>query len=430
MGLESPAVPPHPAVLVTLPHSEQRRARPAATSVTPWTAARPTENPHPPIRRRYRRTVRRRLALPARLQDDLDRATPPTRDRRLGGLPPDSRCSAPEPVNFETRPERGKRPSSHVPTGRRAFRSARILARGPRQICYYVRDGLDGLRSKREPQVGNPQSYRSGPFIRRCVEWLLRCRTPSKICVSRAQPIVRGSGKPCRPSIRTRLRSLIEYQRRRQWQTGFGLAHTSAATTAALAIGHRSGACAVGVSGVGQGDAVEPAAGTALPAGTRPVVLVNAFGTVAVDGALVDRGSYAVAELASGCGCCTLSAPMQESLLDHERPDTIPDRDHRPIRIGGVISPRRYRTDRAAVQVIHPRIRNHGMIEGFRFGHDAADAASAVAAPPLRVARVRSVEQVERALVPHHVRSHTVEIFRTTSIVDAAGCNRIGSSHS
>ena len=113
--VESPAVPPDRPVLVTLPRSAQRRARPAATSATPWTAARPTGNPHPPIRRRYRRTARRRLALPGRLQGDLDRATPPTRARRFGGLPPDSRCSAPEPVNFETRPERGNRPSSHVP---------------------------------------------------------------------------------------------------------------------------------------------------------------------------------------------------------------------------------------------------------------------------------------------------------------------------
>ena len=64
----------------------------------------------------------------------------------------------------------------------------------------------------------------------------------------------------------------------------------------------------------------------ALPAGTRPAVVVNDFGAVAVDGALVDRGSYAVAELASGCVCCTLSAPMQEALselLDEEQPDTI-----------------------------------------------------------------------------------------------------------
>ncbi|MDE0218793.1 MAG: GTP-binding protein [Spirochaetaceae bacterium] len=64
----------------------------------------------------------------------------------------------------------------------------------------------------------------------------------------------------------------------------------------------------------------------ALPPGTRPAVVVNDFGAVAVDGALVDRGSYAVAELASGCVCCTLSAPMQEALaalLDDEEPDVI-----------------------------------------------------------------------------------------------------------
>ena len=64
----------------------------------------------------------------------------------------------------------------------------------------------------------------------------------------------------------------------------------------------------------------------ALPAGTKPAVVVNDFGAVPVDGALVDRGSYAVAELASGCVCCTLSAPMQDALaelLDDEEPDTI-----------------------------------------------------------------------------------------------------------
>ena len=65
----------------------------------------------------------------------------------------------------------------------------------------------------------------------------------------------------------------------------------------------------------------------AAPAtGTRPAIVVNDFGAVAVDGALVDRGSYAVAELASGCVCCTLSAPMQDALaalLDDEEPDVI-----------------------------------------------------------------------------------------------------------
>ena len=64
----------------------------------------------------------------------------------------------------------------------------------------------------------------------------------------------------------------------------------------------------------------------ALPAGTRPAIVVNDFGAVTVDGALVDRDRYAVAELASGCVCCTLSAPLQEALsalLEDEQPDTI-----------------------------------------------------------------------------------------------------------
>ena len=64
-----------------------------------------------------------------------------------------------------------------------------------------------------------------------------------------------------------------------------------------------------------------------LLAGTRAAVVVNHFGAVVVDGALVDCGSYAVAELASGYVCRTLSAPMQVALvklLDAEQPDTIP----------------------------------------------------------------------------------------------------------
>ena len=69
-----------------------------------------------------------------------------------------------------------------------------------------------------------------------------------------------------------------------------------------------------------------PASATASASATKPAVVVNDFGAVAVDGALVDRGRYAVAELASGCVCCTLSAPMQDALaalLDDEEPDTI-----------------------------------------------------------------------------------------------------------
>ena len=77
----------------------------------------------------------------------------------------------------------------------------------------------------------------------------------------------------------------------------------------------------------------------ALPAGTRPAIVVNDFGAVAVDGALVDRGRYAVAELASGCVCCTLSAPLQEALsalLDDEQPDTILMETTGPGRTGRV----------------------------------------------------------------------------------------------
>ena len=63
-----------------------------------------------------------------------------------------------------------------------------------------------------------------------------------------------------------------------------------------------------------------------IPPGVRPAIVVNDFGEVALDGALVERAGYAMAELASGCVCCTLSGPLEQSLaalIDEQRPDTV-----------------------------------------------------------------------------------------------------------
>jgi len=46
------------------------------------------------------------------------------------------------------------------------------------------------------------------------------------------------------------------------------------------------------------------------------VVLVNEFGDVGIDGALLSNSGSDVVELASGCICCTLSNDLRRSLLD------------------------------------------------------------------------------------------------------------------
>jgi len=46
------------------------------------------------------------------------------------------------------------------------------------------------------------------------------------------------------------------------------------------------------------------------------VVLVNEFGDVGIDGALLKESGSDVVELASGCICCTLSNDLRRSLLN------------------------------------------------------------------------------------------------------------------
>jgi G3E family GTPase len=63
-----------------------------------------------------------------------------------------------------------------------------------------------------------------------------------------------------------------------------------------------------------------------LPDDCKAALVVNDFGDVALDGALIDRGGYALRELASGCVCCTLKGPLLETLqylVEEESPDLI-----------------------------------------------------------------------------------------------------------
>jgi len=72
----------------------------------------------------------------------------------------------------------------------------------------------------------------------------------------------------------------------------------------------------------------------AVPEGWRPAIIVNDFGSVAVDGSLIDRGQYAMQELASGCVCCTLSDGFFESVEALQQ--LSPPPDHIVVEASGV----------------------------------------------------------------------------------------------
>ncbi len=60
--------------------------------------------------------------------------------------------------------------------------------------------------------------------------------------------------------------------------------------------------------------------------GKKVVIIVNDFGTVGIDGKLMEKYGLNVAELASGCICCTLGGDLLTTLQDIEekiRPDLV-----------------------------------------------------------------------------------------------------------
>ncbi len=64
------------------------------------------------------------------------------------------------------------------------------------------------------------------------------------------------------------------------------------------------------------------------PAGQRWAVLVNEFGEVGIDGAIIEAAGsadVAVSEIAGGCFCCSSDAPIEFSLMELIR-QTLPDR--------------------------------------------------------------------------------------------------------
>lgn len=63
-----------------------------------------------------------------------------------------------------------------------------------------------------------------------------------------------------------------------------------------------------------------------LPSEERVALIINEFGAVSVDGALVEKGAYAKKELRAGCICCTLKGDLANALVaiaENEAPARI-----------------------------------------------------------------------------------------------------------
>lgn len=73
--------------------------------------------------------------------------------------------------------------------------------------------------------------------------------------------------------------------------------------------------------------------------GRRLAVVVNDFGTLSIDGALISARGARTISLANGCVCCTLVGGLAQALIDILRLDPIPE--HVLVEASGVSDPRR-----------------------------------------------------------------------------------------
>ncbi len=77
----------------------------------------------------------------------------------------------------------------------------------------------------------------------------------------------------------------------------------------------------------------------AQAAGQRLAVLVNDFGALSIDGALITARSARTINLTNGCVCCTLVGGLAQALIDVLQLDPQPD--HVLVEASGVSDPRR-----------------------------------------------------------------------------------------
>lgn len=121
--------------------------------------------------------------------------------------------------------------------------------------------------------------------------------------------------------------------------------------------------------------------------GVRLAVLVNDFGDLAIDAALVDQRSENVLALSNGCICCSLQGELAEGIekfLDANHKNI----DHVLIEASGVSDPQRI-----ADVVSYPRFKNRARIDSIITLLDAYNlACGMVADPPLQRAQIAAAD--------------------------------------
>lgn len=112
----------------------------------------------------------------------------------------------------------------------------------------------------------------------------------------------------------------------------------------------------------------------AQPGGRRIVVLVNDFGRINIDAALISARTDDMISLTNGCACCTVSSDLTRTLIDiAQRPDPP---DALVLEASGLADPRGI----AQVALANPALRLDGVITLVDAAHHAASRQSAQAA--------------------------------------------------
>jgi G3E family GTPase len=139
-------------------------------------------------------------------------------------------------------------------------------------------------------------------------------------------------------------------------------------------------------------------------AGPRLAVLVNDFGALSIDAALISSKSARTVALTNGCVCCTLVSGLAQALLDVLRLDPPPD--HVLVEASGVGDPRRI----AQVARADP-----GFAEDATIVLVAADQIEALAA-----------DRYVGDTVMKQLASADILVLNKRDLVDAADARRIG----
>lgn len=137
--------------------------------------------------------------------------------------------------------------------------------------------------------------------------------------------------------------------------------------------------------------------------GVRLALIVNDFGSINIDAALIANRSGATIELTNGCACCAIGDSLASTLYDlASRRDGF---DHVVIEASGVADPRRI----AGFAAIHPRLSLAGVVV-------VADATTI---------RALAADKYVGDLVRDQLRAADMIVLSKTDLVDAPTCGDI-----